>query len=124
MTPEEIKNESMRLQKARKIEEVDMKVEKDMIELTILEATENIEKCQKKTKAWKDRKVVRKDIKTVDLVLKRKKNWENPGKLQGSWKGPYIAKETNMLGAFRMIDQTGEELPHSWNADNLKRYYP
>jgi hypothetical protein len=26
MTPEEIKNESMRLQKARKIEEVDMKV--------------------------------------------------------------------------------------------------
>jgi hypothetical protein len=59
-----------------------MKVEKDMIELTILEAAENIEKYQRETKAWKDRKVVRKDIKTGDLVLKRKKNWESPGKLQ------------------------------------------
>jgi hypothetical protein len=41
MTPKEIKNESMRVLKAK---EIDKKVEKDMIELTILEATENIEK--------------------------------------------------------------------------------
>jgi hypothetical protein len=101
-----------------------MKVKKDMIELTILEAAENIEKYQKETKAWKYRKVVRKDINTGDLVLKRKKNWENLGKLQESWEGLYIAKETNMPGAFRLTDQTGEELPHSWNADSLKRYYP
>jgi hypothetical protein len=43
-----------------------------------------------------NKKVVRKDIKTSDMVLKRKKNWENPGKLHESWEGPYIAKETNM----------------------------
>jgi hypothetical protein len=95
-----------------------------MIELTILEAAEYIEKYQKETRAWKDRKVVRKGIKTNDLVLKRRKNWENPRKLQESWEGPYIAKETNMPGAFRLLDQTGEELPHSWNDDSLKRYYP
>jgi hypothetical protein len=74
MTPEEIKNDSMRVLKAKEIEEIDQKVEKDMIELTILEAAENIEKYQKETKAWRDKKVVRKDIKTGDLVLKRKKN--------------------------------------------------
>jgi hypothetical protein len=74
ITLEEIKNESMRVQKAKEIEEVDIKVEKDMIDLMILEAAENIEKYQKETKAWKDRKVVRKDIKTGNLVLKRKKN--------------------------------------------------
>jgi hypothetical protein len=45
-----------------------------MIELTILEDAENIEKYQKETKTWKDRKVVRKDIKIRDLVLKRKKH--------------------------------------------------
>jgi hypothetical protein len=39
MTPEEIKNESMRVLKAK---EIDQKVEKGMIELTILEAAENI----------------------------------------------------------------------------------
>jgi transposase InsO family protein len=124
MTPEEIKNDRMRVQKAKEIEEIDMKVEKDMIELAILKAAKNIDKYQKETKAWKDRKVVRKDIKTGDLVLKRKKNWENPRKLQEPWEGPYIAKETNMSGAFRLLDQIGEELPHSWNADSLKRYYP
>jgi hypothetical protein len=124
MTPEEIKNESMRVQKAKEIKEVDNKVEKDMIELTIFETAENIEKYQKETKAWKDRKVVRKDIKTGDLVLKRKKNWENPGKLQEPWEGPYIAKETNMSRAFRLLDQSGEELLYLWNADSLKRYYP
>jgi hypothetical protein len=57
-------------------------------------------------------------------VLKRKKNWENPGKLHESWEGPYTAKETDMSGAFRLLEQTGEELPYSWNADRLKRYYP
>jgi hypothetical protein len=113
MTLEEIKNESLRVQKAKEIEEVDMKIEKDMIELTILEASENIEKYQKETKAWKDKKIVRKDIKNGDLVLKRKKNWENLGKLQESWEGPYIAKETRMPGAFHLTDQTSEELPHS-----------
>jgi hypothetical protein len=69
MTPEEIKNESMRVQKAKEIEEVDIKVEKDMVKLTILGAAENIEKYQKETKAWADRKMVRKDINTGYLVL-------------------------------------------------------
>jgi transposase InsO family protein len=124
MTPEEIKNESMRVLKAKEVEEVDQKVEKHMIELTILEAAENIEKYQKETKAWKDKKVVRKDIKTGDLVLKRNKNWENPGKLHESWEESFIAKETDMSGAFRLLEQTGEELPYLWNADSLKRYYP
>jgi hypothetical protein len=122
MTLEEIKNESTRVLKAKEIEEVDQKVEKDMIEQTILEADENIEKYQKESKAWKDKKVVRKDIKTGDLVLKRKKNWEN--KLHESWEGPYIAKQIDMPGAFRLLEQTSEELPYSWNTDSLKRYYP
>jgi hypothetical protein len=51
MTHQEITNESMRVLKAKEIEEVDRKVEKDMIELTILEAVENIGKYQKETKA-------------------------------------------------------------------------
>jgi hypothetical protein len=44
MTPEKIKNESIRVLKGKESEEIDKKLEKDMIELTILEATENIEK--------------------------------------------------------------------------------
>jgi hypothetical protein len=29
-----------------------------------------------------------------------------------------------MPGAFHLLEQYGEELPYSWNADSLKRYYP
>jgi hypothetical protein len=58
MTTEEIKNESMRVLKVKEIEEIDKKVEKDMIELTILEAAVNIQKYQKETRAWRDKKVV------------------------------------------------------------------
>jgi hypothetical protein len=72
----------MRVLKGKEIEKDNQKAEKDMIELMILEAAENIEKYQKETNKCKDRKVVRKDIKIGDLVLKRKKNCENPGKLQ------------------------------------------
>jgi hypothetical protein len=64
MTPEEIKNESMRVLKSKEVEEVDQKVEKDMIELTILEAAENIKKYQKETRHGRTKKVVRKDITT------------------------------------------------------------
>jgi hypothetical protein len=35
----------------------------------------------------KDKKIVMKNIKSCDLVLKRKKNWENPDKLQEFWEG-------------------------------------
>jgi hypothetical protein len=48
----------MRVLKGKEIEEIDKKVEKDMIELTILEATENIEKYQRETRAWRDKKVL------------------------------------------------------------------
>ena len=59
MTLEEIRNESLRVLKAKDIQEIEVKVEKDMIELDILEATENIDKYQKETKKWRDRKIVR-----------------------------------------------------------------
>jgi hypothetical protein len=77
----------MRALKAKEIKEVDQKVEKDMIGLTILEAAENIKKYQKETKAWKDKKVVRKNIKTGDLVLKRKKHWRTRGNFMNLGKG-------------------------------------
>jgi hypothetical protein len=78
MTPEEIKNESMRVLKAKEVEAVDQKVEKDMIELTILVVAENIEKYQKETKAWKDKKVVRKDIKNWQFGLEKKDELREP----------------------------------------------
>jgi hypothetical protein len=66
--------------------------------LTILEASDNIEKYQKEPKAWRDKKTVRKNIKTRDLVLKRKKNSENREKLQESWEGPHSKRNKHVRG--------------------------
>jgi hypothetical protein len=124
MTPEEIKNGSLRATKKSENPKEIAKVEKDLIELDILEAAQNLEKYQQETRKWKDKKIVRKEIKVCDLVIKRKKDWENPRKLQETWEGPYIVKESNRSGSFRLTDELGMELPHSWNVESLKRYYP
>jgi hypothetical protein len=52
---------------------------------------------------------------------RKKEELGKPRKLQEPWEGPFIAKETSMPGAFRLLSQTSEELPYSWNADSLKR---
>jgi hypothetical protein len=86
MTPEEIKNKSMRVLKAKEIEEVDQKVEKDMIELTILEAAENIEKYQKRPRHGEIRKWFERTSKLAIWYLKERRtgkireNFMNPGK--------------------------------------------
>ena len=46
-----------------------------------MEAVENIAKYQEQTKKWRDNKIVRKSIQDGDLVLRRRPNTENIGKL-------------------------------------------
>jgi hypothetical protein len=65
MTPEEIKNESMRVLKAKEIEEVDQKVEKEMIELTILELLRTSRSTKKKPRHGKTRKWLEKTSRLV-----------------------------------------------------------
>jgi len=58
---------------------------KETIEGTRLEAAENINKYRQETKRWRDLKVIRKNIQDGDLVLRRKGNSSNLGKLQPKW---------------------------------------
>jgi hypothetical protein len=70
----------------------DEEYSKEIIKGTRLEAIKNITKYQEQSKKWRDNQVVRKSIQDGDLVLKRKANAPNTGKLQSKWEGPYIAK--------------------------------
>jgi hypothetical protein len=60
----------------------DEEYSKKTIEATRLEAVDNITKYQQQTKKWRDNQVVRKNIQDGDLVLRRKANAANAGKLQ------------------------------------------
>jgi hypothetical protein len=57
-----------------------------------------------------------------DFILKRKKNADAVGKFQFAWEGPYVVSSCVRDGAFRLKDEMGVELPHSWNVDNLCKF--
>ena len=45
------------------------------------------------------------------------------GKLEPKWEGLYIIKEKYGSASFMLSDAEGNVLPHSWNADNLRRFF-
>jgi hypothetical protein len=59
-----------------------------------------------------------------DLVLIRKQNAKMAGKLQPKWSGPYAITKTIRPGSFHLQDSEGNKLPHTWNVDDLRKYYP
>jgi hypothetical protein len=121
MCPEELANESARVlvSSSRENEEVD----KDLVEIDRLDAVQNLLKYQEETRKWRDKKVSLKNIQVGDFVLKRKKNTDAVGKFQFAWEGPYVVSSCVRDGAFRLKDEMGVELQHSWNVD-LCTFFP
>jgi hypothetical protein len=122
MCPEELNNESARVLagSSRESEEAD----KDLVEIDKLDAVQNLLKYQEETRKWRNKKVSLRNIKVGDFVLKRKKNADAVGKFQFAWEGPYMVSSSVRDGAFRLKDEAGVELPHSWNVDNLCKFFP
>jgi hypothetical protein len=98
-------------------------VEKYAIEGVRLQAVENINKYQAETIKWRDRKVRLKNIEPGHLVLRRVANPETVGKLQLKWEGPFLVASSSRPGSYRLKDMDGNDIPRSWNADELRRYY-
>nr|XP_025661621.1 uncharacterized protein LOC112757229 [Arachis hypogaea] len=70
--------------------------------------------------------VVRREFAADDLVLRR--NDIGPptpgeGKLTPNWEGPYRIKAVIGKGAYKLERLNGDEVPRTWNAANLRRYY-
>jgi hypothetical protein len=104
-------------------DEIDCQVTKDTIEGTKLQAIEHINKYQAETIKWRDRKVRLKNIKPHHLVLRRVANPDTVGKLQLKWEGPFLVVSSSRSGSYRLKDMDGNNIPRSWNADQLRRYY-
>jgi hypothetical protein len=104
-------------------DEADYQVAKDTIERTRLQAVENINKYKVETIKWRDRKVRLKNIKPGHLVLRRVANPDTVGKLQLKWEGPFLVVSSSRPSSYRLKDMDGNDIPRSWNADELRRYY-
>jgi transposase InsO family protein len=123
MCPEELANKSVRVLvgSSHESEEVD----KDLVEIDRLDVVQNLLKYHEETRKWRNKKVSLKNmvslknIQVGDFVLKRKNNADIVGKFKFAWEGPYVVSSSVRDGAFRLKDEAGVELPHSWNVDNL-----
>jgi hypothetical protein len=121
ITPEEAKTGSIRTVSSTE-EEADYHIAKDTIEGTRLQAVENINKYQAETIKWRDRKVRLKNIKSGHLVLQRVANLDTVGKLQLKWEGPFLVVSSLRPSSYRLKDMDDNDIPRSWNADELRRY--
>ncbi|KAK3041885.1 hypothetical protein RJ639_002167 [Escallonia herrerae] len=80
----------------------------------------------KRVARFYNRRVRMRIFKVGDLVL-RKLGVSNPkatvGKLSPNWEGPYKISKVLRPGAYSLETLSGEAIPRTWNADNLRRYY-
>jgi hypothetical protein len=122
ITLEEAKTGSVRTTASTE-DEANSQITKDTIERTRLQAIEHINKYQAEILKWHDRKVRLKNIKPGHLVLQRVANPDTVGKLQLNWEGPFLVVSSSRPGSYRLKDMDDNDIPRSWNADELRRYY-
>ena len=65
---------------------------------------------------------MRKNINLGDLVLIP--DTDKQGKLQFEWYGLFVVANMIKPGVYRLINEEGIETSHTWNTDNLRRFYP
>jgi hypothetical protein len=72
-------------------------------------------------------KVKGRQFRVGDLVLRKAEfvaAERREGKLGANWEGPYRVVRILTPGTYRLEDRDGKLLPHPWNIQHLKRYYP
>jgi hypothetical protein len=94
-----------------------------LLESDRLKAMPNLQKYHQETRAWRDPKVKLKQFEVRNLVLLRSPHTENKRKFKAKWIGPYVVSEKTRSSAYRLSDTQGRVLEHSWNVENLHRFY-
>jgi hypothetical protein len=122
ITPEEARRGSTRTLASAE-DEGNCKITKDTIEETRLQAVDHINKYQAETIKWRDQKVKLKNIRPGHQVLRRVANPDTVGKLQLKWEGPFLMISSSRPGSYRLKDLDGNDIPRSWNVNELRRYY-
>jgi hypothetical protein len=122
ITPEEAKAGLIRTVASAE-DKTNYSVAKDAIEGIRLQAVENINKYQAETIKWRDRKVRLKNIRPGHLVLRRVANPDTVGKLQLKWEGPFLVVSSSRPGSYKLKDMDDNDVPRSWNANELRQYY-
>ena len=85
-----------------------------------------MENYHRKIARYYDQRVKPMSYKPGDLVLKKLlPSRKDPAhrKLGPNWEGTYIVSRIIRPGNYELQTEEGKALPHSWNAEHLKRFY-
>jgi hypothetical protein len=122
MTPQEIKYGSPRTSTSA-VPDVDEPTSKDLIDGDRVLSLQALNKYQAQTKAWCDNVVIPREFNKGDVVLVRTAQTESRGKLEPKWEGPFIVKTKASPSAYRLTTPSSKDLEHSWNIDNLRKFF-
>jgi hypothetical protein len=122
MTPQELKHGSPWTNKSA-VPDVDEPTSKDLIDGDCVLALQALDKYQVQTKAWPDNTIIPREFSKGDLVLVRTTRTEPRGKLEPKWEGPFIVKMKASPSAYRLATSSSEDLEHSWNIDNIQKFF-
>ena len=98
----------------------------DLLEEKRGQVLKRMEDYHRKTTRYYDQRVKPRSYKPGDLVLKKlmpARKDPSHGKLGPNWEGPYIISHIIRPGNYELQMEEGKTLPHSWNAEHLKRFY-
>ncbi|KAK2998462.1 hypothetical protein RJ639_024206 [Escallonia herrerae] len=98
----------------------------DLLDDVRAQALDRVISMKQRVARFYNRRVQMRIFRVGDLVLK-KLGFSDPkaavGKLSPNWEGPYKLSKVLRPGAYSLEILSGEAIPRTWNADNLRRYY-
>ncbi|XP_072076843.1 uncharacterized protein [Arachis hypogaea] len=105
---------------------VEEAVEKDLVDETREMAHLSETALKQRMTLRYNARVLKREFEQNDLVLRRNDvglPTRGEGKLAANWEGPYRVKEVIGRGAYKLERLDGKEVPRTWNAGNLRRFY-
>uniref|UniRef100_A0A2N9J6Z4 Integrase catalytic domain-containing protein n=1 Tax=Fagus sylvatica TaxID=28930 RepID=A0A2N9J6Z4_FAGSY len=107
--------------------EEQLRLNLDLIDEVRETAEARMKRYQEKMARHYNSKVKPRQLSVGDLVLRKVTlATKNPseGKFGPNWEGPYKVIEIRRPGTYHLEDMNGRRLPHLWNAEHLRKYYP
>lgn len=95
----------------------------DRAEEERLAACVQLAKYLEGVRRYYDRNVKERSFAVGDLVLRRRQSSARMHKLSSPWDGPIIVKAVTRPGSYRLVEANGRDIPNSWHAEHLIRFY-
>ena len=124
MIPVEIQESSPRFQNfVAEDSNEERRLNLDLLDEVKEEARVKAEAVKRRIERRYNSKVMPRQFREGDLVMRKAHQYEMENKLSPKWTGPFRITEVLGNGAYRLETLEGGAIPRTWNATHLKLYY-